>query len=536
MAGIVFGCVMPHPPLLISDIGRGQEQAIIATIKALDKLAQELADQRPELALLVSPHGHAPYDAMGVLTAPACRGDLRTWGSREPEYRFDNDLNFVQLLQEEAQNSGIPLKSIGEKHYELDHGALVPLRHLKKAVKDIPLVPLTFSCLPLASHFGFGQVIGRAAQRSGKRVVFIASGDLSHKLIPSAPAGYSLQGKVFDEKLVTALCQFDTETVLNLDPDLIDEAGECGLRSIVIMLGALEGLQVKPEVFSYQGPFGVGYLVASFTVQAASAVKKKADPEKAEIVSEAPQKAQEIVVEAQKKAELDGAKIVREAEQKAQQIIIEAQKKYEESEIVRVAEQKAWQIFIDARKKSQESETARLAELEAAETARLAAQKAEQIIIEAQTKAELEASETAGEAEQKAELEAAETAREAAQKAEQIIIEAQKKAELEAAETARLAAQKAEQIIIEAQKKAEFKPPEDQIRRRLGDIPASEPREVRLGSLSVGERFVLRGETFEIEGFRGNDTVKAILLKQMKQTWQRIAQVDIPGYVRVTKV
>ena len=460
MAGIVFGCVMPHPPLLISDIGRGQEQAIIATIKALDKLAQELTDQRPELALLVSPHGHAHYDAMGVLTAPACRGDLRTWGSREPEYRFDNDLNFVQLLQEEAQNSGIPLKSIGEKHYELDHGALVPLRHLKKAVKDIPLVPLTFSCLPLASHFGFGQVIGRAAQRSGKRVAFIASGDLSHKLIPSAPAGYSLQGKVFDEKLVTALGQFDTETVLNLDPDLIDEAGECGLRSIVIMLGALEGLQVKPEVFSYEGPFGVGYLVASFTVQAASAVKKKADPEKAEIVSEAPQKAQEIVVEAQTKAELDGAKIVREAEQKAQQIIIEAQKKYEESEIVRVAEQKAWQIFIDARKK-----------------------------------AELEAAETAGEA-----------------------------------------AQKAEQIIIEAQKKAEFKPPEDQIRRRLGDIPASEPREVRLGSLSVGERFVMRGETFEVEGFRGNDTVKAILLKQMKQTWQRIAQVDIPGYVRVTKV
>jgi len=78
--------------------------------------------------------------------------------------------------------------------------------------------------------------------------------------------------------------------------------------------------------------------------------------------------------------------------------------------------------------------------------------------------------------------------------------------------------------------------PEDQIRSRLGDIPASEPREVRLGSLSVGERFVMRGETFEVEGFRGNDTVKAILLKQMKQTWQRIAQVDIPGYVRVTKV
>ena len=271
MAGIVFGCVVPHPPLLIPDIGRGQEQAIIATINALDRLAQEMADQRPELALLVSPHGHAHYDTMGVLTAPQCRGDLRTWGSREPEYRFNNDLNFIQLLQEETKNSGIPLKSIGERHYDLDHGALVPLHFLKKAVKDVPLVPLTFSWLPLASHFGFGQAIGRAAQRSGKRVAFIASGDMSHRLTPSAPAGYSPQGKVFDEKIVAALGQFDTEAVLNLDPDLIDEAGECGLRSIVIMLGALQGFQVKPEVLSYEGPFGVGYLVASFIVQAASA-------------------------------------------------------------------------------------------------------------------------------------------------------------------------------------------------------------------------------------------------------------------------
>src|SRR4030043_393496 len=173
MAGIIFGCVVPHPPLIIPDIGRGQEQTVIATIEAMNKLAQQLADHCPQLVLLVSPHGHAHYDAMGVLTAPACRGNLRSWGSREPEYQFDNDLDFVRLLQEEVQISGIPLKSIGERHYELDHGSIVPLHYLKKAVKDIPLVPLTFSWMSLASHFSFGQAINRAAQRSGKRVAFI---------------------------------------------------------------------------------------------------------------------------------------------------------------------------------------------------------------------------------------------------------------------------------------------------------------------------------------------------------------------------
>ena len=267
MKGIVFGCVVPHPPLLIPDIGKGQEKVIITTIRAMNRLTQELADHHPELAILVSPHGHAHYDAMGVLTAPSSRGDLRSWGSQEPEYQFDNDLNFVNLLQEEAKKSGVPLKSIGERHYDLDHGALVPLHSLQKALTDIPLVPLTFSWMPLSKHFAFGQAINRAAQRLGKRVAFIASGDMSHRLIPSAPAGYSPQGKVFDKQLVGALSRFDVQAVLNLDQSLIDEAGECGLRSVVILLGALDGLKVKPEVLSYEGPFGVGYLVASFSVQ-----------------------------------------------------------------------------------------------------------------------------------------------------------------------------------------------------------------------------------------------------------------------------
>ncbi len=266
MAGIVFGCVVPHPPLLIPDIGKGQEKTIIATIRAMDRLSQELADHHPELAILVSPHGHAYSDAMGVLTAPSSQGDLCSWGSREPKYCFDNDLEFVKLLQEEAHKSGIPLISIGEKHYDLDHGVLVPLHSLQKALIDIPLVPLTFSWMPLSKHFAFGKAINRAAKRLGKRVAFIASGDMSHKLIPSAPAGYSSNGKVFDKQLVAALSEFDANAVLNLDQDLIEEAGECGLRSVVIMLGALDGLKVKPEILSYEGPFGVGYLVASFSV------------------------------------------------------------------------------------------------------------------------------------------------------------------------------------------------------------------------------------------------------------------------------
>lgn len=264
MAGIVFGCTVPHPPLLVPDIGGGQEVVISATTQAMEKLTDRLAEQHPQTVLVISPHGEYLGDAMGILTATSSTGDLRNWGVRGPQHHFDNDLEMVALIQKEAEAAGIPIKSIGERSYELDHGVMVPMHFLLSGMKGVPLVPLTFSWLSLETHFSFGKAIGRAAEQSQKRVVLVASGDLSHRLIPGAPAGYDPMGKVFDEELVKALSSSDTKSILNLDRELIERAGECGLRSFVILLGALDGLQVKPEILSYEGPFGVGYLVASF--------------------------------------------------------------------------------------------------------------------------------------------------------------------------------------------------------------------------------------------------------------------------------
>ncbi len=267
MVGIIFSCIVPHPPLLVPDMGRGEEKRISATIEAMEKLADKLAQQEPQTILVISPHGTSYPGAMGVLTAKSSSGNMRNWGVRGPDQYFDNDLNLVAAIEKEADAAGIPLQSIGEKSYDIDHGVLVPMHYLIRAVKDIPMVPLTFCWLPLSTHFAFGQAISRAAAATGKRVALIASGDLSHRLLPSAPAGYDPRGKVFDEKLVDALSRLDTDAILNLDEDLIERAGECGLRSIVILLGALEGLAVTPHILSYEGPFGVGYLVASFEVE-----------------------------------------------------------------------------------------------------------------------------------------------------------------------------------------------------------------------------------------------------------------------------
>jgi AmmeMemoRadiSam system protein B len=232
----------------------------------MEELTDRLSRQKPETALIISPHGKSHADAMGILTAPSSSGDLSTWRVREPRHTYDNDLALVKLIQQEARKAKVPLKSIEEDGYSLDHGIMVPLHFLNKALKGVSLVPLTFSWLSLITHFAFGKVIKQAAEQSQKRIAIIASGDLSHRLIPSAPAGYDPMGKIFDEKLVKALSCLDTKSILSLDMELIERAGECGLRSVIILLGVLDGLKVESKILSYEGPFGVGYLVASFEV------------------------------------------------------------------------------------------------------------------------------------------------------------------------------------------------------------------------------------------------------------------------------
>lgn len=268
MCALVFGCVTPHPPILIPEIGERQTDRVKATTASLVALGQELDSAQPETILLVSPHGPVLHGSMGIFTGNRSSGDFARWGVEGLGFVYDNDMELVKAILQETEGAGIPLRPIADEGYTLDWGVLVPLYFLGRHMEGIRLVPLTYSWRSLSDHLAFGNAIQRAAQRIDRRAAFVASGDLSHRLKPGAPAGFDPMGKVFDHKLVEALKSWDIEAILNMDPDMVARAGECGLRSITILMGALQGLPVGPKVLSYEGPFGVGYLVASFGVGA----------------------------------------------------------------------------------------------------------------------------------------------------------------------------------------------------------------------------------------------------------------------------
>jgi AmmeMemoRadiSam system protein A len=143
---------------------------------------------------------------------------------------------------------------------------MVPLYFINQYLKEYKIVRIGLSGLSVTEHYKLGRCIKETADKLNERAVFVASGDLSHKLKEDGPYGFSKEGVEFDKQITEAMKEGDFLKFLTFSPDFCEAAAECGLRSFIIMAGALSGLSVKPEFLSYEGTFGVGYGVCSYKI------------------------------------------------------------------------------------------------------------------------------------------------------------------------------------------------------------------------------------------------------------------------------
>ncbi len=262
---IVYGAIAPHPPVIVPAVGGARVKEVSRTKKALEELAKRLKAKDIDSVVIITPHGNVSQVAVPVYVNHIFEGNLGYFGAEKPTFSFKGDPVLANEIIKEAKKQNIEVSHIGETF--LDHGVIVPMYYPTLAGFKKPIVPIALALLPYRELFSFGETIRTAADNLGKKVAVIASGDLSHRLTLDAPAGYNPEGKKFDEELARLVKANDAEGIMNMDPNLIEAAGECGLRSVIILMGALKGLDVTPEVLSYEGPFGVGYMVATFDVK-----------------------------------------------------------------------------------------------------------------------------------------------------------------------------------------------------------------------------------------------------------------------------
>lgn len=192
--------ISPHAPILLPEVGSAEDRNIVRrTIQSLEKLGQKFKEIKPDEIIISSPHEDWGFNVPLFFLAPDFKGKIATY-----------------LTSPESP----------------------------------------------AEHFALGQKIARDLDPN-KNYALIASGDLSHVLKEDGPYGFHPEGPKFDQEFVGLLKEKNVSEILKLD-EKYPEAADCGLRSFALTLGLLSksNLEINPQILSYEGPFGVGYLVA----------------------------------------------------------------------------------------------------------------------------------------------------------------------------------------------------------------------------------------------------------------------------------
>lgn len=264
---ILAGFMLPHPPLILPDIGKGEEKKIQNTINAYQKAAQEIAALRPETVVMLSPHQTMYADYFHISPGKSARGDFGRFGAKQVCMEVSYDTEFVKRLEESAGSRRLPAGTLGERDKKLDHGTMVPLYFVNQYYTDYQLIRVGLSGFSLAVHYRLGQCIREVSEMLARNTVIIASGDLSHRLKEDGPYGYRKEGPEYDARIMDVMGRGAFGELFSFSEDFCENAAECGHRSFTVMAGVFDRTAVDVERLSYEGPFGVGYGICVYHVR-----------------------------------------------------------------------------------------------------------------------------------------------------------------------------------------------------------------------------------------------------------------------------
>ncbi|MCL2492318.1 MAG: AmmeMemoRadiSam system protein A [Coriobacteriia bacterium] len=261
---ILKAYVFPHPPLAVPAVGGGEERKIATTLASFDRAAREIADLAPDTIIFITPHGTMYQDYFHISPGIGAVGDFSRFNAPQIDFEVDYDTVLADRIVMDCELDEIPAGFLEDADTSLDHGVMVPMWFINQHYRDYRIIRISQAGLSPVDHYRFGQAIAHAIGKLDRSVVLVASGDLSHKL-PGSHYGSDPAGEKFDATITDILESGDFCSLLQVSDDLRRDAAECGFNSIMLLAGVFDGLIVDSSLYSYEGPFGVGYAIAAIT-------------------------------------------------------------------------------------------------------------------------------------------------------------------------------------------------------------------------------------------------------------------------------
>lgn len=259
---LVASALFCHAPIVIPSIAGHRANRVQKTTESMRRISNWLLESKPDRLVVLSPHAARLPDSFSISSGYEIAGSFADFGHPEIGLRFPIATTFCGALCAAPDTPAInvlPVSSNG-----LDHGAAVPLHFLREAGWNGPVAVVGFPHAPTHEQCrGFGEMIAEVAMGVGGRTAIVASGDMSHSLTADAPCGFHPMAQTFDDFIVDRLRAGDVLGAIQVDEDLRENAAEDIVDSLEIASAATRFATDAAELYSYEGPFGVGYSVAA---------------------------------------------------------------------------------------------------------------------------------------------------------------------------------------------------------------------------------------------------------------------------------
>ena len=88
--------MVPHPPLIVPEVGKGEEKKIQDTIDAYHRVAGKIGELKPETIVLISPHQIMYADYFHISPGKGAKGDFSQFRAGRVKMEVSYDTQFVE--------------------------------------------------------------------------------------------------------------------------------------------------------------------------------------------------------------------------------------------------------------------------------------------------------------------------------------------------------------------------------------------------------------------------------------------------------
>jgi aromatic ring-opening dioxygenase LigB subunit len=268
---IVSAAILPHGDVIPALAGPTADRTL-PTHHAITEAARRMHQAQPDTIVIATPHGIRIEEHVGISITERAAGSLHGHGSIIT-VDLAVDVQLAYSIVAESKARGIPMAptvygtgSGPDSRLPLDWGCVIPLwycgQNWGRSPKVIVVTPSRSVDEP--QLVDFGRAVAASARRAGRRVAFIASCDWAHAQAKDGPYGFHPDAANYDNLVKEIIRAGDLTRFIGLDRTFIENAKPDGNWQALMLAGALEGTDLRPEILSYQCPTYFGMLVAIY--------------------------------------------------------------------------------------------------------------------------------------------------------------------------------------------------------------------------------------------------------------------------------